>query len=55
MKESVMVIPSIDPYSRKLAESNGMNSLPVHERLHMQAVNKQRALQHSQDYCRFIH
>ena len=32
-----------------------IKNLPVYERLHMQAVNKQRALQHSQDYCRFIH
>ena len=52
MKESVRIAPSINPLSRKLAENNALNALPVHERLHMQAVNKQRAIKHAHELCR---
>jgi hypothetical protein len=52
MKESVRIAPSINPLSRKLVESNALNVLPVHERLHMQAVNKQRAIKHAHELCK---
>ena len=30
-----------------------IRTLPIHQRLHMQAITKQRALKHSHDYCKF--
>eukprot|EP00826_Nyctotherus_ovalis_P003845 TRINITY_DN10796_c0_g1_i2.p1 TRINITY_DN10796_c0_g1~~TRINITY_DN10796_c0_g1_i2.p1 ORF type:complete len:305 (-),score=104.11 TRINITY_DN10796_c0_g1_i2:2338-3252(-) len=38
---------------RKVLEGSPLNALPVHARLHVQAVSKQRALKYTRDYCIF--
>jgi len=52
LKESNTTLraPSINENSKKLASNMPLTSLPVYERLHMQALNKQKASKHtSQD------
>ena len=54
LKGSMKTAPSINQKSKKISSARPLTELPVHERLHMQAVNKQKALKHSQDLSKWI-